>query len=236
MLNNGIAWIVRRGCARRNPALAALIAAELVFLCIYGAMRLYPHLYVKAFDFDGERNVTAIFSAVQLVWTAGAIASFMLVPGMVPPQLRRLAWAACAGFLFLGLDEYMEWHERINLAVPGVRWLPLLKNGHGGWISVYLSIAAILALLFLRPAMEAARLYPRPAAIFLAGLLTAFSGSAGFEIVAFQFLELGMNDPAYPFAVAAEEFLEMTGGSIMLYAVLAFGAEAFPASAAGGKP
>lgn len=235
MTNRAIAWIVRSGCSLRKPALAALLTAELLLLCIYGAMRLDPGLYVKAFDFDGERNVTAIFSAVQLVWIGGAIVSFMLVPDMVVPRLRRLAWAASAGFLFLGLDEYLEWHERINTAIPGVRWLPLLKGGHGGWIPAYLLISAALALLFLRPALEAARLHPKPAALFLAGLMTAFIGSAGFEIVAFQFLDLGMKDPAYPFAVAAEEFLEMAGASLMLFAVLTFGEQAFPASAPDGK-
>jgi hypothetical protein len=223
-----VARVVEWGCSIRKPVLIALVLAELVFAAGFIFIRMWPEYYLKAFDIDNEENFTAIFSAVQFVWIAGVIVSFLLVPDLIIKPLRLLAWMAVAGFVFLGLDEYMQMHEQLsNLLVP-YDWLPRLKEDVGAWIPVYAVCAVFLLLVFRRAIMMAAQLYPKPSGLFVAGLALLFLGSVGCEIIAFEFLPQNRADPLYPFAVAAEEFLEMSGASLMLFAALTFGAAEFP--------
>lgn len=225
-----VARVVEWGCGTRKPVLIALVFAELVFAAAFIFIRMRPEYYLKAFDIDNERNFTAIFSAVQFVWIAGVIASFLMVPGMIIKPLRILAWAAAAGFVFLGVDEYKQVHEQLsNILIP-YEWLPRLKEDVGAWIPVYAIIAAFLLFLFRKATLMAARLYPRPSCLFVVGLALLFLGSVGCEIIAFEFLAQNRADPLYPFAVAAEEFLEMSGASLMLFAALTFGAAEFPSA------
>lgn len=226
-----VARVVEWGCGIRKPVLIALVVAELVFAAAFLVIRFRPEFYVKAFDLDNERNLTAVFSAIQFAWIAGVIVSFLLVPGMIVEPLRRLACAAVAGFLFLGIDEYTQVHEQLSGLLIPYAWIPRLKQDIGAWIPAYAVLAAILLFLFRRAILMAARLYPQPSKLFLAGLALLFLGSVGCEIIAFEALAQNSSDPSYPYVVVVEEFLEMSGASLMLYAVLAFGASQAPAPA-----
>lgn len=223
-----VARVVEAGCAIRKPVFVALVLAELAVAAAFIFIRMRPEYYLKAFDLDIERNLTAVFSAVQFAWIAGVIVSFLLIPGMIVKPLRLLAWAAVAGFVFLGIDEYAQAHERLsNLLVP-YRWIPRLEQDIGVWIPVYALLAAVLLFLFRRAIVMAARLYAGPSRLFLTGLALLFLGSVGCEIIAFEALPKNSFDPNYPYVVVVEEFLEMSGASLMLFAVLTFGAAEVP--------
>jgi hypothetical protein len=223
-----VARVVEWVCGIRKPVLIALVLAELVFAAGFIFIRMWPEYYLRAFDLDDERNFTAMFSTFQFAWIAGAIVSFLLVPGMIIKSLRLLALTAVAGFIFLGIDEYEQVHERLSVLLVPFEWLPRLKDNVGAWIPVYAIIGALLLFLFRKTIALAARLYRKPSTLFIAGLALVFLGSVGCEIIAFEFLAQNRADPLYPFAVAAEEFLEMSGASLMLFAVLTFGAAEFP--------
>ncbi len=220
--------VVGFGCRVRMPVLMALVLAELALSAGFIFIRMRPEFYLKAFDIDNEQNFSAAFSAIQFLWIAGSITCFLAIPRMIVDPLRVLAWTAATGFVFLGFDEYTQVHERLsNLLVP-YGFVPRFNEGVGAWISVYATAAVNLLMLFRRPVLLAGRLYPKPSLHFLAGLALVFLGSVGCEIIAFELLPLNRADPLYPFAVAAEEFLEMSGASLMLFAIATFGAAQMP--------
>ncbi len=221
-----ITRVVEFVCGLRKPIFIVLILAASVLVSGFIAMRLHPEHYIKAFDIDNERNLPAILCAIQFAWIACSIACFLLVPGMIEKPFRRLAVAASAGFLFFGFDEYIQYHEKLSDVLVNYPWAPRLNGDVGAWIPVYAAAAVILFAIFRKPAFLAWKLYRKPSAIFLAGLFLLFCGSVGFEIVAFEFLEQSRDNPFYPYAVAAEEFLEMAGASVMHYGIWSYGAAA----------
>lgn len=234
----GSALVVRVvvwGCAIRRPTLVALVLVELLLVAGFAFISSHPDYYVKAFDLDHEYNFAAAYSALQLVWIAGVICSFLLVPGMIIKPLRPLAWAAAAGFAFLGFDEYAQVHERLSDLLVTSTWAPRLKENVGAWIPIYAACAAMLIFHFRHAIEIAARLHPQSSILFLFGISLLFLGSVGCEIIAFEVLPLNRADPLYNIAVAAEEFLEMSGASVILYAVLAFGASVQPLQSMPGR-
>ena len=142
--------------------------------------------------------------------------------------MRLLGCAAVAGFLFLGVDECTQVHEQLSRLLIPYAWIPRLKQDIGAWIPVYAVLAVMLLFLFRRAILQAVDLYPMPSKLFLAGLALLFLGSVGCEIFAFEVLPENSFDPNYPLVVVVEEFLEMSGASLMLFAVLTFGAGQVP--------
>lgn len=216
--------VVNGACAVRRPVLVLLLAIEAALAVWFVVIRHHPQWYHLAFDIDYERNVPAVFSAFQLAWISGSIFSFLFVQGMIAPPMRPLAFAAAAGFAFLGIDEYIQIHEQLSQVLSTIDWFPRLKGDVGAWIPVYALCGGLLTYAFRKPALMAFNQFPSVSKLFLAGLAMLFCGSVGCEFVAFRLLPQSFENPAYPVIAAMEEFLEMAGASVMLFAIATFGA------------
>jgi hypothetical protein len=209
--------------------LIGLVLIELVMVGLYLTEALgfvQSDTVHVMFGLDRERNIPAWFSATQLALIGVAWA---LLAARAPQAYRprRLFFTALAlGFLFFSMDEAVSFHE----------WLgPILKRfnaptvgGHGNWIPVYGALCVAGVLIFIGDARRLWRWSPADFKLAALGALIFVTGAVGMEIVAYKFLRGKHELPIYSVEVAAEEFLEMLGASVMLIAVLRF--------AAAGKP
>ena len=205
--------------------LLGLIASEVVLVLIYLASRLLGSpftIFFETFNLDGEANVPAWFSSIQL-FVIGIV--FWLqsprVPksGVLAPAFLLLLGA---GFIFLSLDEAAEIHETISQIIRVIDWVPRFKHDFGSWILLYLLIPLIIFLITFRQFKAMWDVYRRQTFIMATGVGVFLLSAVGLEIISYQFLRDGTHVLLYVGEVAVEEFLEMFGASLILYGVLSF--------------
>lgn len=209
--------------------LVGLIGLEVLFAAAHLLIFVWPGVpwdtFRLLFDLDNEVAVTTWFSTVQLFF----IGAVLLITARTNKEKDRAlsATLALGGllFVFLSADEGGGIHERISLVIADRELDALLFPGnHGGWISVYAVLASIFLLgagIYLwRPVQWIWRRFTRECLIILGGFGMIFVGAVGFEIISYFFLRSGSTTELYHLEVTIEEFLEMAGASVLLYATL----------------
>lgn len=204
-----------------NRMFMALVAMAAALIGAYFLNRLIGSpiwLLERLVDINGENSLPAWFSSIQLFLIGGALllAAWRGSEDRGPaPWLLALGGAA---FVFLSADEALFIHESVTQALLKVEWMFRFKGGHGIWIPVYGTLAVLGLALTWRQIWRMWSHQRRPFLIMAAGAAGFLLGAVGLEVVAYEFLVVG--SPLHLAEVAAEEFLEMTGSSVMLYGSL----------------
>ena len=204
--------------------LALLISIESLLLTSYCLAHIVvPDLHWgplrELIDLSRESAIPTWFSTIQLF----AIAALLLFMARRSTPLRWYLILLSAGFLFLSMDEAAEVHERIIGSVRTLRWRWLLwltfDGSHKAWMIPYVILALGIALACYRFFILVWQSFRREALILAAGLVIFGAGGIGFELLTFHFYDHPSRTP-YLLAIAGEEFFEMVGMSVVLYAVL----------------
>ena len=189
----------------------------LVFCYLVGILSHHP---TQFFDLDGEANLPAWFSSIQLF----VIGQAFLLKGLQinsKTQLSRFFfYLGCLGFILLSADEAARIHETLNGVLQHVHLLPRFKDGNGIWIAIYILIGAALFFITSREILAMWNCYRRATLIMAMGVGVALFGGVVLEIVSYQYLRSGSTQLLYFIEVAFEEFFEMSGASITLYGAL----------------
>lgn len=230
-----------------------LLAAEVLLVALHGTVRATDGVVAwgaldPLLDLDRERSVGTWFSTAQLLAIAAVFAAAARA-GPPAALARALALPALA-FVFLAADEALQIHESLTAraAAREVEWLTALafRGGHGTWVIPYAAAGLAAFALALPAVREVWRRYRAEAAIVALGAAVMGAGAVGLEVASYQFLRDGAHPMVYTVEVAAEEFLEMAGASIVLYGALRLARHrraaapaarrAGPAAAAAGRP
>lgn len=171
-------------------------------------------------DLDSEMSVPTWFATVQLFAIAVVLLAAALGNRRSAEVPSGLLTAGALVFTILSADEGAMIHERFTFASRNhdLDWL-LFGTGRGAWILPYLAAVTAGLLLLRRPLMRAARCHPRQAIAGAVGAAMIGVGAAGFELVSYYTVP-DMEGPWYQAEVAAEELMEMAGGSLILCAAL----------------
>lgn len=199
------------------------ILLELGFVFVYGAdILLDTPIWTihRLFDLDGEQNLPAWFSSVQLflIGVVFWLKSRQCNTGEAPSSLFFLLVGL--GFIFLSADEAASIHEQVSAILKKNTSMPRFKDGNGIWIFVYGTLAVALAFANFRPVVAMWSRYRRETRIMTAGMGLLALGAVCLEIVGYQYLRTGTTPMLYALEVAFEEFFEMCGASITLYGAL----------------
>jgi hypothetical protein len=175
----------------------------------------------QLFNIDAEVSIPTWFSSIQLFVTGS-----MLFVASINNQWKQYVSSSFlkAGslfFIFLSVDESAAIHEKITIIAKklGIH-LILFKGDHGAWIAVYLIIAIVGVLMNARHFRNLWRYFRHENIIALIGAIMLVTGGIVFEIISYLFLRSESMKLLYKVEVAFEEFFEMSGVSIILYAVL----------------
>jgi len=206
-----------------NILLIGLILFELCLVLIFAVDTALgsPRLSIQQlFDLDGEGNIPAWFSSVQLflIGLLFLLKSRQLDPDHSPSPLFLLM--VSAGFIFLSADEMASIHEKLSLVFKHVVWIPRFKGDHGLWVFIYAIIGLILLLANLRTVAAMWNRYRHATSCMAIGMGFFLLGGVGLEAIGYQFLRSGSTPLLYSAEVALEEFLEMSGASITLYGTI----------------
>jgi hypothetical protein len=174
-------------------------------------------LLIDLFDVDIENNIPTLYSALLLFLCAVLIALIALVKQRNKNRFTIHWWSLSTIFLYLSLDESLSLHESLNRKLG--EKLQLWANGPWDILNSVILIVFILAYtkFFLCLPLKIQRLF------FLAGVLFVVGG-IGIELVGEHFFSSIYHQQTYVAEVITtiEEFLEMIGITIFLYALVSY--------------
>jgi hypothetical protein len=175
--------------------------------------RAYP---LGILSLDGEKNIPAMYSTV-LLWFNAFI--FLCITGVVPRKAygKSYWFGLFLIFLFLGLDESIEIHERCMEVVKNV----VGASGifHFSWVIPYGLGLMALGLLYLKFYLK----LPKDTRILMFVAAVLFVGGAmGIEMLSGLIIESLGKGVVYYIAVMFEEGLEMAGSIVLIYTFLRY--------------
>ncbi|MEM1042398.1 MAG: multidrug transporter [Bacteroidota bacterium] len=209
------AWVLRRLVAVAAGVVAVSLTVEVLY---HGAGVAVPDWVLNALTLDQERNVPTFF-ATGLLLAASAL--LLLVAGVVRRRGGRDAgyWSVLsAGFLFLALDEFVGFHERLSYALRTALgtegWL------HYAWVIPGLAVALGVAAAFV-PFLRRLEPWLR-GRVLVAGALY-LGGALGLEVVGGAWASAVSDfDLVYALLTTVEETLELAGVVAFIYALLLY--------------
>jgi hypothetical protein len=202
-----------------------LIAAEIILVILHIVLHTFlPHRLghlSRIFDMDHEISVPTWFSSVQL-FLCGIV---LLSISRTVPLHKWFIVVSAFVIIFLSMDEGSELHETLSAAARDhdIAFLKaLMIRDHGAWMIPYMIIAVLYLVLSWKPITAIYRDHRHPSLFVIGGGIIVLAGAVGMELLSYFFFRDGA-DLLYSLEVAAEEFMEMLGVSIILYGILIFG-------------
>jgi hypothetical protein len=175
-------------------------------------------LLVEWFDLDLEDNIPTLYSAFAI-----SVCSLLFFSIALYKRERcnyeKLCWFALGIiFLFLAIDELFQIHEQIGditenyVKATGFLYFP--------WVVPYVFAIIVLILFYLKFLLG---LPKKTAILFILSGMVYLIGAVVFDMLGGREAELhGYDSIAYYVLYTVEEFLEMTGIIILMFAQLSY--------------
>lgn len=174
--------------------------------------------FIPLFNFNNEKSIPTLYSTLALFFAS----TLLFIIAIVNKRTGNayLSWLGLAFiFLFLSIDENLELHER--LTEPARTLLGTSGVFYYAWIIPYGVALIVFAIFYLKFLIN----LPRNIMILFIVSGTIFVlGAVGFEMFGSMLAEVDNsgNNLMYSFFYTCEEFLEMLGIVIFIYALLAY--------------
>jgi hypothetical protein len=173
----------------------------------------------ELFNLDGENSISTWFSIVQLFLIGFISLLVAFSQTTTPPPSKNGLTFFGLGFIYLSMDEGSSIHEKMTLEFHNNPLVPYFDGVHGIWIVVYGCVGIITLIILRRDIFAVCKHFPKEALIFLGGMVIYLAGTGGAETITYFYIDKS-NPFVYTAEVILEEFLEMSGASILLYSVL----------------
>jgi len=193
------------------------IAGIIASYCRYAYNTPQVIMVVRLFDLDGETNFPAFYSSLALLFSS--LLLFIIAFSHRNVIRNFVAWLVMAlGFLFLSLDEASMLHEM--LAGTTRRSLDVSGLLYNAWVIPYGIIMVLGGILYLPFLLR----LPKPTLLlFVVAGVMFVSGAVGVEVFEGKWEAVhGTDNFTYDLYVAVEEFLEMLGVAVFIYALLRY--------------
>lgn len=170
------------------------------------------------FDLDGEISVPTWHSSSQLLVSGLFILAAIKFRCKEVSPKRGFYLLVGLGLVFLSADEASMIHERLTpLSEKYASFVPLFRGNNGAWITIYAVVLLVIIASQAKNIILMSRSYRESLLVFSLGLAILVTGAVLIEITMYYSLfSSGIMQ------VALEEFLEMTGGSIILVSAVMF--------------
>lgn len=204
---------------RHHKILIGLLTVNFSLVAIYVLTDFAGSVYVKPFDLDAEINIPTWWSSSQLLCAGIAFGIVALRNSRVTRTAYPLAFLA-ATLVAMSIDETASLHENFGFVVDNLvrSRSETVFDRTGLWFAVVGLPFAFFVCVLLFAAYRSLEVVPQTAARFALGMGVLLLGAVFIEALT-NFFGKGY---AYHLAVCLEEGLEMSGGSILLWAGIVF--------------
>ncbi|NES87160.1 MAG: hypothetical protein F6K10_40850 [Moorea sp. SIO2B7] len=182
-------------------------------------IQLFPghgrfYYLISLFDFNGEYNIPALYSSLTLIFSALLLAIIAMKHKKIGSSY--IPWLGLAIiFVFLSVDEMTSLHEQ--LTGPVQQSLNTSGLFYYAWVIPYTVALGIFVTLYFRFLM---RLPKRTRSLFIVSGVIFIFGAIGFELLGgLQDSLHGSTNLLYRLLFTCEEFLEMFGIVVFIYAL-----------------
>ena len=177
----------------------------------------YAYGLIPLFDFNNEHNIPTIYSSFALLLCSILLAFIALVHKR--SNSSYVPWVVMSIiFLYISVDEAALIHELLN--TPLRETLKTSGLFFYAWVIPYGIAFMVFVIAYFKFLM---RLPKRIRNLFIISGATFVVGAIGFELLGGRQADLyGPVNLAYHIYYTCEEFLEMLGIAIFLYALLLY--------------
>jgi hypothetical protein len=199
-----------------NTLLVGLSLGALVGFKLLGDQPWLLNLYL-AVNIDAERNVPAVYSALQLLAAAGLLGLVAVAQTSVAGGAPRRFGMLAGLFVLLAADEAFSFHEAMGGAMHGQLQLTGPISGCWTWVIAGAPIVLVTGLCFL-PLLW--KLHRRTRGLVVLAATLFIGGALGLETVGGIVRSYHGVGGAYYLVTALEEWCEMVGISVFVFALL----------------
>jgi hypothetical protein len=211
------ASITPRGAAH----LLVLVVLSLTALSLIGqaAKHFLPDFVLRdrfaaTFNLDEEGNVPTLYSTLAILSCAVLLRVIARIEREEGGRFSRHWTLMSIIFLGLAVDEFLFLHEEINYR------LDLSGFTQWSWVAIGIVFVFAVAIIFFRMIVQ---LSPPVRRLFILAALIYLSGAIVLEIVGGHYVTVwGHDSLRYALCTTAEEFLEMMGVVVFIYALLSY--------------
>jgi len=172
---------------------------------------------IPLFNFNNENNIPTLYSTILLLFACALL--LIITIAHKRNGSAYLSWFGLALiFLYLSIDETAMIHEHFSKPVRE----SLNTSGvfYYAWIIPYGIALIVFAIVYLKFLIN---LPKNIMILFVTSGATFVSGAIGFEMLGGRYFELhNKNDLIFSLFYTCEEFLEMLGIAIFIYALLIY--------------
>ena len=212
--------------AQARRAVYWVVAIDCAFALAYIVIHIWqPELpwgpLRPLFDLDREISLPTWFSVVKLF----AVSAVLFLAALNNRQKEYLStfplMVAGLIFVWLSADEGAQIHENITYMARhfGQEWM-LFSGEYGAWMIVYAALGLLGMALGVKHLIALWRHYNFVAQVGLTGAAIFVIGAVGFEIASFPLRESEATLTLKLITVVFEEFFELFGITVILYATL----------------
>lgn len=172
------------------------------------------------FDLDSEGNIPAWFSSSQLFAVAITFFSCALRKGTDRRPSRVFFVLAGCVSVYISCDETAQIHERVT-ALMGARyldWVPTYAAQNFFFVMLFIAVLVTIGQLLADDVLKLWSHYRRLLLLVVLGVSVGLTGGMVIESLGYKLLQTGTF--LYRLEVTAEEFMEMFGASVILWATL----------------
>ena len=175
------------------------------------------NVLMDTFDVDAERSLPTFYAFYTLQACALLLYAVAHITKISRGKFVRHWQLLSLIFVYLSFDEALSFHER------PIGTLQKLLNAEGFLHFAWVIPAAFLLAIFLLGYAKFILALPKATRrLFLIAGSTFVGGALGMEMIGGKILSMQLPRLAYILAVTSEEFLEMLGIVIFIYALLSY--------------
>ncbi|WP_026731632.1 hypothetical protein [Fischerella sp. PCC 9605] len=179
----------------------------------------YPSrgFFAELFNVDGEQNIPALYSAYALLFCSFLLFIIAYAKKIADDSYFRYWKALSIIFVFLSLDEFISLHEK--LIEPLRKILKTSGFLYYAWVIPGAIFVLICLLAFWR---FIAALPAKTRRLSLIAGTVFISGTIGIEMINGYYVNFYGRQYTYSILTTIEEFLEMLGIVVFIYALLSY--------------
>jgi len=210
---------------RKTCQFLLLLIIGLCLLSILGQFTKYylpdyplRDFFIRLFNSDTEQNIPSLYSACALLFCSMLLAIITYAKKFTRHCYIRHWGALSIIFLYLALEEAVSLHEqmiepmRSTLKLGGIFYFAWVIPG-----AIFAGICLLSFLSFLKALPAKTR------RLFLTAGTTFVGGALGMEMLGGLYANLyGQSNMMYAIITSTEEFFEMLGIVIFIYALLSY--------------